>query len=103
MISFTKIIGMSRKKEKKLLVDAAPEYCFWSSDGAVFKNLKDLKDALKKMNKDVFSNHVNKEKNDFAIWVEEVFGETELAKKLKKAMSKTAAFKELDSYLKKYY
>jgi len=40
------------------------------------------------MDEKVFKNHVNKNKNDFALWVRNIVGDKELAVKLSKAGSK---------------
>lgn len=62
--------------------DSAPEQCFWVCTGQVAKNLREMADILETMSKEVFSYHVNAEKNDFTKWVAEVFGEEKLAKEL---------------------
>lgn len=47
-------------------------------------SLDDLSEAINLIDQDTFSKHVNEEKNDFANWVEHVFGEVELAEQLRK-------------------
>ncbi len=91
------------KKAKKTLTVAAPEQCFWTCNGAILKDLKELKDTLKRMDKNTFVYHVNKEKNDFSKWVEEVLGDAELAKKIAKDKILTAMLKDVETHLKKNY
>ncbi len=88
---------MARKKEKsgKILIDASPEKCFWACDGQVLKNLGELAGAIEKMSDDVFNYHVTKEKNDFANWVSDVFGEEKLAAELKKAKTAKVAVRKI--------
>ncbi len=82
------------KKRSNPLVKIGPEKYFWLCDGQVLKNLKELAVALEKMNNDVFKDHVSGEKNDFALWVKDVFGEQKLATALRRAKTaKTAAKK----------
>ncbi len=85
---------MLQKKVKKVLVNTEPEKCFWVCNGQILKNLKELSESLEKMSDEVFKYHATKERNDFANWVKDVFGEEKLALDLKKAKTaKTAAKK----------
>lgn len=56
---------------------------FKVSNGVELKNIQDLKEYLHVMPEDSLKHHVNKEKNDFANWIEGVFKETKLADKLR--------------------
>ncbi len=67
--------------------DAPQELWFWVCDGEVLKGIKDLSKALKSMSKETFKYHVNRYKNDFSTWIEEVIGDSELSKSTKKAKS----------------
>jgi hypothetical protein len=61
------------------ILNIRPEEYFYLSNGQSIKSLSELKDALPKLDEGVFSNHVNKEKNDFASWIRGVFKEEGLA------------------------
>ncbi len=76
---------VSKSKGTRTLVYAPGHECFWTTDGQVLANLLDLRDALKTMKDDVFAHHVNKEKNDFASWVEHVLQDAELAMLMRKS------------------
>ncbi len=80
--------------------DAPPEKCFWVHEGPIVKNLKEMLAALKKMKRDTFKHHVNREKNDFSRWVSEVLGNKKLAEKLKKTRSKKGFMEKIESELK---
>ena len=56
---------------------------FKLNDGEVLKSLDDLSEAINLIEPELFQFHVNAEKNDFANWVENVFGEHELAAQLR--------------------
>lgn len=58
------------------------EQYFYASNGAVLKTKKDLLDFLKTVDDETFLHHVNLEKNDFANWIDGVFKEKKLAKKI---------------------
>ena len=55
---------------------------FYVSNGAVLKSKEELLDFLKTVDEGTFHNHVNAEKNDFALWVGGVLGEKKLSKKM---------------------
>ena len=56
---------------------------FYVCDGSVLKSLAELRSALKKMPDDVYSYHASR--NDWANWIEFVFGKKDLADKAKGA------------------
>jgi hypothetical protein len=93
---------MPKKTIKPVLPEANGEKCFWVSDGAVLKNLKDLSLALKKMSQKTFAYHSNKLKNDFASWVDSSLSNPSLAEKIKKSRTKESCQKKVDAELKKF-
>ncbi len=81
---------------KKILGEVQAEKAFWVNNGPILKSLNDFSQAAKKLTPAQFAHHVNKQKNDFAKWINEVIGDNSLAVKLKsfksgEAMSKAAA------------
>jgi len=75
------------KKQKEvrgimIIEELIPEKHFMAVDGSSIKSLKQLADALLTMSDDVFYYHVTQDRNDFATWVHDVFGEKELAEEL---------------------
>jgi hypothetical protein len=86
-------------KKSLILADTEPEKSFWLSDGRTLKNLKELKDALDTMDEEVWNFHVSAEKNDFANWVEGVFGDKQLGISLRKVKSPRTAAKRVASKL----
>lgn len=81
----------AKKKGKRVLAQAQGGQCFWTTDGKIFANLVELRDALKTMSAGVFAHHVQKGKNDFADWVEHVLGDAELATALRKSKKPNTA------------
>jgi len=75
-------------KKKDILKDSKSEHYFFVNDGTVLKNVLDLSKQLDKMADDVFRHHVNETKNDFAIWIKDIFKEEKLAKELLKTTNK---------------
>ncbi len=98
-----KALPKSSAKGKRLVI-AVGSHCFWTKDGQVLKDLRDLEAAFKKMSPEVFAHHVTKDKNDFATWVNTILKDpacaTDLRKAKKAATAKTAVSKHLKTYVK---
>jgi hypothetical protein len=65
-----------------------PDKYFFLADGRPIKSLFELADSLEDMSDEVFIHHVNPDKNDFAKWVQDVFGDEDLAIKLGQSKSR---------------
>jgi len=81
------------------VVEVSPENYFWVNNGSILKDLYDLQDALVVMNEDQFDFHTKRDGNDFARWIEDVFGEKELAGKIAKAKNKKSTMVVLARYI----
>ncbi len=82
---------------EQLLNTVPSEKAFWINNGPVVASLTELASAVKTLSGEQFTHHVNKEKNDFAVWVHEVVGDSTLASKLQKTRSQRSASKLLDN------
>ncbi len=71
-----------------LLKDCSSEKVFHTSTGLVLRNVIQLFNELKDMNEKTVSEHVTSKKNDFAKWIQDVFGDFWLAKALELAKTK---------------
>lgn len=87
------MVRVPKPDAKKLLSDVAADKLFWSNDGQVFKNLKELERGLANMSDAAFSYHANDQKNDFARWVKDVIGDDKLAQDLMRAKARPQANK----------
>lgn len=92
----------SKPKEFKALVCAIDGECFWTRDGRILQNLSDLHMAFGSMDDEIFLHHANKEKNDFADWVEYVLQDLECAEELRRTTNKANAEKILLKHLNRY-
>ena len=87
-------------RTKKVIVASAevePEKSFWLCDGRSLKSLNELAKALETMDDGVWEYHVTVDKNDFANWIEDVFGEKTLGSSIRKAKSPATAAKRISS------
>lgn len=74
---------------------------FYFSGGRKASSLEELKQVLEVLGEDEFRHHVNDQRNDFANWVEGVFGELGLAKNMREVSEKEGLVIILDEFLKK--
>jgi hypothetical protein len=79
----------------KILAKVIAAKAFRCNDGQVFRDLKGLAEGLERMSDETFSFHCNDNKNDFSIWVLEVVGDDDLAKKLKAPQNRQQAQKQV--------
>ncbi len=90
-----------KKRVEQKVIKAEGPARFWAKDGRILSDLKDLKDALGEMAEETYTFHVNKTRNDFAKWTEEVLKNKKVATQLKKAKGKIDAFKKVATEIKK--
>jgi hypothetical protein len=83
--------AVPKEGAQKFLAIVPEEYIFWCCDGSTFRDIKELADGLAAMSEDVFTSHVNSEKNDFYNWVRDVIKDEELASELAAATTRLQA------------
>lgn len=74
------------------------EHYFYLNNGKKLKNIAELMENLKHMDQDLFSSHVNEQHNDFASWIRDVFGEKELARRIRDARHPANMLKSIEKY-----
>ena len=72
----------------KILDSVPDDKVFVLSDGSRLHNLQELLDSLKVMDEEIFSHHVNDQKNDFANWIRDVFLDKRLADQISASKSR---------------
>ncbi|MBE3091582.1 MAG: hypothetical protein IMZ42_04635 [Candidatus Atribacteria bacterium] len=92
------------KKHKNIDIgQEAPstEHNFYLNNGKKLKNIAELMESLKDMDQDLFSFHVNEQNNDFASWIRDVFGEKELARRIRDARHPANMLKSIEKYIQR--
>ncbi len=77
----------------------SPGSYFKLSNGQIIKNLKELPDAIQRVDENVFRSHVNENKNDFAAWIYNVYRLSDLSAKLGPVKSKDETVRIIKAYL----
>ena len=76
---------------KRILGEAPKDRHFIVADGRKVKNILELADALETMSEEMFTHHANELKNDFSIWVKDVFYDHSLADDISRARNRLEA------------
>jgi hypothetical protein len=85
------------------LVEAPSGKAFWVNFGPIVNNLRGLRDALAHdITDQQFTHHVSGSRNDFAAWVEEVLCDASCATALRRAKTREAAVRAVETALKRY-
>jgi hypothetical protein len=78
----------TKNTNKSVATEAYGDQRFFVINGQIISRLNELSAALKSMDYDTYSYHVNNGKNDFSLWVSDVMLDKALATKLNKAKNK---------------
>lgn len=76
----TKKTFKTSSSKRKTLKRIPKDQYFVLADGTAVGHYLSLADVLEKVEETVLSHHVNEIKNDFAVWIKEVFDEKQLSK-----------------------
>ncbi len=84
----------------KGIFDNVPEEnYFYLANGLIVKNLGELLSALDMIDNETFEKHVNKEKNDFADWVRDIYK----AQKFSESLRKSNKIESMIKVIRKYF
>ena len=83
-------------KAEKSLEKVPEDKAFWSNDGRIIRDMKDLMEALANMSDQNFAYHTNASKKDFSKWVREVLEDEKLATELEGASNREQAAKAVE-------
>ncbi|MAG16150.1 hypothetical protein CMO88_03750 [Candidatus Woesearchaeota archaeon] len=69
---------------------------FWLCTNENLKSLSELALSLEKVNDDIFRYHVNRDKNDFEVWIREVIKDKELAREIARVKTKETLIRKIN-------
>jgi hypothetical protein len=87
---------ITEREAQKYLSQVPEPNVFWCNDGSVFRDIKELKEALAIMSDHTFSYHCNDSKRDFSNWIRDIVGDEKLAKNLESVSGRQQAFKVVE-------
>ena len=90
----------SGEEARRILGDVPQEKRFWSHDGCIYSNLRDMANCLGHISDADFTYHANPEKNDYANWVALVVGDDTLARQLKSNPTRPAALRAVSQRIR---
>ncbi len=93
-------MGILSSVEDKRNFRVAEEKSFTLVNGDKLFTLDELSEAINLIEPEVFHNHVNEHKNDFASWVEGVFEEPELASRLREHPTPLRMMVSIEKFLR---
>ena len=89
---------------ERVLSDCPYGLEFWTCHGTIVKNIYDLKSTIRGLNEYAFRYHVNEDnkKNDFAEWINDVLGDSKLAKRLTGVIDKNKYMEVIEKRIKQF-
>ncbi len=88
--------AITRAKAEKSLAKVPEDRVFWSNDGRILTDMKELIDALANMSDQNFAYHSNEVKKDFSNWVRDILEDEKLAEDLEKVSNREQAAKVVE-------
>jgi hypothetical protein len=82
--------------------EVSEEKAFVLSTGEPIRTLDELSEAINFIEPEIFRAHVNEQKNDFANWVDHVFGEEELAQQLREFPTPLRMMVAIEKFLRRH-
>ena len=86
-------------KDKHIFEQSAGERAFLLCNGREIDSIKGLHKELVGMDDDVFNHHVNPDRNDFSMWINNVFNRAELADRISKLRNKEEIRKAMGEWI----
>jgi len=82
---------LSQLYVRRLLKDVPEEHVFRCQDGAILRNMRDLRDALINMTDEVFTYHSGNGNSEFSDWARNILADRKLANNLGESVSRMRA------------
>ncbi|MBI2580208.1 hypothetical protein HYV85_00170 [Candidatus Woesearchaeota archaeon] len=80
---------------KSILAKVPFQISFWLCTNENLRSLSALSAALQKADDEVFRYHVNRDKNDFEVWIREVIKDKDLAREIARVKTKETLVRKI--------
>jgi hypothetical protein len=77
------------QRRRKIMRNSSEETKFIQKDGTPIRNVLELSNAMEIMSTEIYTHHVNEQRNDFSNWVRDVMDDRILSKQIQEAKDKT--------------
>lgn len=79
---------LNEKEAKKILAKVPLDVSFWLCTNHYLRGLRELSTALESISDDTFRYHVNRDKNDFEVWIRQIVKDKELSREISRIKTK---------------
>ena len=80
---------------KGILARVPFQVSFWLCTNESLRSINDVYEALERANDDVFRYHVNRDKNDFEVWIREVIKDKDLAREIARVKTRETLVRKI--------
>lgn len=80
---------------KGILAKVPFHVSFWLCTNESLRSLADVSEALQKASDDVFRYHVNRDKNDFEVWIRDVIKDKDLAREIARVKTRETLIRKI--------
>lgn len=80
---------------KGILARVPFQVSFWLCTNENLRSLSDVYEALERASDDVFRYHVNRDKNDFEVWIREVIKDKDLAREIARVKTRETLIRKI--------
>lgn len=81
---------------RRILGRVASTNRFWLCTNENLRNLPELAASLERVDDDVFRYHVNRDKNDFEVWIRDVIKDKELAREISRVKTRETLVRKIN-------
>ncbi len=87
--------SLSPSEAKRILARVPENLSFWLCTNDHLRNLDELSGSLQKVSDEVFRYHVNRDKNDFEVWIRDVVNDKELAREISRIKTRDTLVRKI--------
>lgn len=80
---------------RAILAKVPFQYSFWLCTNENLRSIEDVSKALEKASDDVFRYHVNRDKNDFEVWIRDIVKDKDLAREIARVKTKETLVRKI--------
>ena len=87
--------NISSRDAGRMLARVPANTSFWLCTNEYLRNLDELAKSLHEVNDEIFRYHVNRDKNDFEVWIRDVISDKELAREISRIKTRETLVRKI--------